>query len=205
MNRLTANLNPTVVFESYWKFAAERQRIYENRLNGNPQPWTNDPILAAHKFTNVFRAADRVSQYCIKPVIYGDGNSMEPEEVVFRVLLFKLFNSIPAWESLTTALGPLTWKTFDALIYGDILGKAKAQGVKIWNAAYMQKPQYREDIAGKHNRYLALLEHLMSSAVTDKLLAAKTYEQAYLVLRTYPLLGDFTAMQLLTDINYSPV
>ncbi|HEX7193517.1 MAG TPA: nucleotide kinase domain-containing protein, partial [Chthoniobacterales bacterium] len=82
-------LQPTVVFESYWRLAAERHAIYLKRLKGEPPPWTNDPILQAHKFTNAFRAADRVSQYCIKDVIY-QGGSMDPEEVVFRVLLFKL-------------------------------------------------------------------------------------------------------------------
>jgi len=103
----------------------ERQRIYYKRLNGDPPPWTNDPILANHKFTNVFRAADRVSQYCIKEVIY-EGGSMEPEEVVFRVLLFKLFNSIPAWETLTAALGTLTWKSFDASTYDSSITSEKS-------------------------------------------------------------------------------
>jgi hypothetical protein len=54
---------PTQVFGGYWKFAAERQRIYENRLTGGGQPWTADPILQQHKFTNVFRACDRVSHF----------------------------------------------------------------------------------------------------------------------------------------------
>jgi hypothetical protein len=203
---MAVNLNNlTPVFENYWRFAAERQRIFLKRLAGEPQPWTDDPILGAYKFTNVFRAADRVSQYCIKQVIYEGGSMDDSQEVVFRILLFKLFNSIGAWESLTKALGPLTWKSFNASTYGDILGKAKAQRVKIWNAAYMQKPQYREDLVGKHNRYLALLEHLMRSGVTQRLLTAKTYELAYKVLRAYPLYGDFTAMQHLTDLNYSPV
>jgi hypothetical protein len=200
------NLQPTEVFRSYWKFAAERHAIYLKRLKGEPSPWTTDSILQEHKFTNVFRAADRVSQYCIKEVIY-EGGSMEPEELVFRILLFKLFNSIPAWQVLTTTLGPLTWKSFNATNYGDILGKAKARGVKIWNAAYMQKPQTGSDLVGKHNNYLNLLERMMRSGITEKLRSASSYWQAYSALRTFPspAMGDFTAMQLLTDINYSTV
>ena len=89
--------NPTIVFETYWKFAFERHRAYERRLDGLPQSdWTNDPILQQYKFTNTFRAADRVSQYCMKNVIYESGGPIDAEEVVFRILLFKLFNSIPA-------------------------------------------------------------------------------------------------------------
>jgi alpha-glutamyl/putrescinyl thymine pyrophosphorylase clade 1 len=92
------NLNPTVVFDSYWKFAAERYRIYQRRLGGEPGPWTDDPILSAYKFTNVFRACDRVSQFLIKEVIYNPDGPTNAEEVVFRILLFKLFNSILAWD-----------------------------------------------------------------------------------------------------------
>jgi hypothetical protein len=199
------NLRPTVVFESYWRFAAERHAIYLKRLRGEPPPWTDDPILQAHKFTNVFRAADRTSQYLIREVIYAPGLPREPEEIVFRILLFKLFNKIETWDLLTAALGPLTWEGFNARAYGAVLGEAKARGVKIWSAAYTQKPQYREDLVGKHNRYLALLEDMMRRGVTDELLSARTYEQACNALRTPPIIGDFTAMQLVTDINYSPV
>ena len=74
-------MSATIVFDSYWKFAAERQRIYEKRLKGESQPWTADPILQAHKFTNVFRAADRTSQYLIREVIYNPNASPDAEEV----------------------------------------------------------------------------------------------------------------------------
>jgi 5-hmdU DNA kinase, helical domain len=201
------NLQPTIVFESYWKFAAERHRIYLKRLAGSPPPWTNDPILEAHKFTNTFRAADRVSQYCIRQVIYGSGGSMDPEETVFRVLLFKFFNTITAWETLTNAFGPLTWRRFDAKAYGDTLGRAWKQGAQIWpSRVYVQNQNYRTDLLFKHERYLALLEYMMRSGVTKQLQAARTYEQAFNVLRVYPLHKKaFIPMQHLTDINYSPV
>jgi hypothetical protein len=51
----------TSVFDTYWRFAAARQHIYEARLAGRPGPWTADPILRQHRFTNCYRAADRVS------------------------------------------------------------------------------------------------------------------------------------------------
>ena len=63
-------LPPTQVFDTYWRFAAARQQVYQARLRGDPGPWTADPILATYRFTNCYRAADRVSQYLIKEVIY---------------------------------------------------------------------------------------------------------------------------------------
>jgi hypothetical protein len=132
---------------------------------------------------------------------------MEPEEVVFRTLLFKLFNRIGTWQLLTAALGPLTWKTFNLKTYGAVLDKAKARKVTIFTAAYMQRPQTGSNLVGKHNRYLALLEEMMRSGITERLQHARNYWEAYIVFRDFPspAIGDFAAMQFVTDINYSPV
>ena len=63
-------------------------------------------MLATYKFTNAYRASDRVSQYLIRNVIYRDDLPMSPHEVFFRILLFKLFNKIETWELLERAIGP---------------------------------------------------------------------------------------------------
>src|SRR5260370_15643889 len=89
-----APLKPTPVYDSYWRFAAERQRIFFRRLERRAPPWTDDPVLRAHKFTNVYRASDRVSQYLIRRGIYRSDLPDDPVEVTFRILLFKLFNRI---------------------------------------------------------------------------------------------------------------
>src|ERR1044071_5703618 len=83
---------PTKLYDAYWHFAAERQAIFFRRLNGARYPWSKDPILAKYKFTNAYRASDRVSQYLIRKVIYRDDLPATAEEVFFRIILFKLFN-----------------------------------------------------------------------------------------------------------------
>ena len=50
------------VYESYWRFAAERQAIFFRRARGEARPWTRNAVLAIYKFTNAYRASDRVSQ-----------------------------------------------------------------------------------------------------------------------------------------------
>jgi hypothetical protein len=49
-----------------------------------------------HRFTNVFRASDRVSQYLIGAVI---PSAWSDDDLLFRILLF-IFNRIPTWERL---------------------------------------------------------------------------------------------------------
>src|SRR5579871_3589055 len=55
------HLAPAVVsevYDTYWRFAAERQSIFFRRTRGTPPPWTTDPVLATYKFTNAYRASD---------------------------------------------------------------------------------------------------------------------------------------------------
>src|SRR5690348_323184 len=85
---------PTEVYSSYWRFAAERQRIFFRRFLGASPPWTEDAVLATYKFTNAYRASDRVSQYLIRRVIYRPDLPSSVAEICFRILLFKLFNKI---------------------------------------------------------------------------------------------------------------
>ena len=59
---------PTAVYDTYWQFAAERQEMFFRRLDGSRPPWTDDSILSRFKFTNAYRASDRVSQYLIRDI-----------------------------------------------------------------------------------------------------------------------------------------
>jgi alpha-glutamyl/putrescinyl thymine pyrophosphorylase clade 1 len=61
---------PTEVFYAYWYLATERQKVFFNRIANLPQPWTEDEIIQDYKFTNAYRASDRVSQYLIRNVLY---------------------------------------------------------------------------------------------------------------------------------------
>ena len=64
-----APVEPSAVYDTYWRFAAERQEIFFRRIEHSMGLWTTDPILSQYKFTNAYRASDRVSQYLIRHVI----------------------------------------------------------------------------------------------------------------------------------------
>ena len=79
-------LETTPVFDAYWYFAAERQRIFLRRTKGvNTSELTSDPVLAVFKFTNAYRASDRVSQYLIRKVIYRDDLPTDLDNLLFRI------------------------------------------------------------------------------------------------------------------------
>lgn len=195
-------LATTPVFELYWRFAVERQQIFFKRVRGTPSPWTDDPILRTYRFTNAYRAADRVSQFLIRNVIYA--GSQDLEEIFFRVLLFKLFNRIETWELLQEELEPLSWRTFDFRRYDTILNAAMDAGETIYSAAYiMPCPVFGS--RRKHSNHLLLLKRMMQEKVPNRVGSAKTLEAMFSTLRAQPSLGDFLAFQFAIDLNYSAI
>ncbi len=73
-------------------------------------------------------------------------------------------------------------------------------------SAYVQNQNYATHLSTKHERYLTLVNYMMSTNITGKLQAARTYADAFQVLRSYPLHGkSFIPMQHVCDINYSEV
>lgn len=197
-----APAKPTFVFDTYWRFAAERQSIFFKRLAGFPLPWTDDPILIQHKFTNAYRASDRVSQYLIKHVIYKGDQS--PDEIFFRIILFKLFNKIETWELLTKKLGEIRYADFSYERYDRMLTSAMNSGQRIYSAAYIMPSGSRSfGTTRKHRAHLKLLERMMEDEVHYRIAGSRNMHEAFTLLRSYPMIGDFLAYQYVTDINYS--
>ncbi len=193
---------PTIVYDTYWKFAVERQSVFFNRLSGQSYPWTKNPVLLSNKFTNAYRASDRVSQYLIRHIIYEGDQS--PEEVFFRILLFKLFNKIETWELLVKKLGKVSYMTFNYEKYDKILSTAMAQGISIYSAAYMMASGSKDlKVSRKHQAHLLLIQRMMDDELYSRIQDAKNMYEGFLLFRSYPMIGDFLAYQYITDINYS--
>lgn len=189
------------VYDTYWRFAAERQEIFFRKLDGTPAPWTDDPILRRYKFTNAYRASDRVSQYLIRHVIYTGDQS--PEEVFFRIILFKLFNRMETWELLRSRLGDLTWREYSFARYDRVLSAALTEGNNLYSAAYIMPPASVFGHAKKHRNHLRLLELMMKDDAPLRIASTKSMRQAYELLRSYPSIGEFLAYQFAIDLNYS--
>ena len=194
------------VYESYWRFAAERQDIFFRRTRGEAQPWTSNAVLTTYKFTNAYRASDRASQYLIRHVIYRADLPSSPREVFFRILLFKLFNKIETWELLERSLGPITFEDYRFARYDEALVRAMRDGRRIYSAAYIMPPGSSAfGRPAKHQNHLLLLERMMEDRLPEQLAQTRTMQEGFEKLRAYPTIGDFLAYQFITDINYSEI
>jgi Thymidylate kinase len=198
------SLETSIIYNAYWKFACERQKIFFNRYKGQSAPWTDDIILQKYKFTNAYRASDRVSQFLIRNVIYNPQNTFTPEDMIFRIILFKLFNRIETWNELESNLGGISFRNYDYEKYNKILTSLLLKKHKIYSAAYIMpsgKSSFGFD--KKHENNLKLLEYIMNDNISRKVSATKSMRELYELLISYPTIGKFLAFQYAIDINYS--
>ncbi|MEZ6032015.1 MAG: putative DNA base hypermodification protein [Planctomycetaceae bacterium] len=195
-------LKPTIVFDTYWRFATERQEMFLRRARGQLPPWTDDPILSEYRFTNVYRASDRVSQYLIRNVIYSGEQS--PKEVFFRTLLFKIFNKIETWELLVCHFGLPTSSDFNVEHYSRVLSREIESGKAIYSAAYIMPsgPKSSHD-RRKHDFHLSLLSQMLKDNLPEQIADAGSLQGTYNHLLACPSIGPFLAYQFTIDLNYS--
>jgi thymidylate kinase len=189
------------VYDTYWRFAAKRQDVFFRRVRNLRPPWTDDPILMRFKFTNAYRASDRTSQYLIKDVIYS--GPQDPNNIFFRTLLFKLFNKIETWKLLEQTFGSLTCAAFDIEAFDRVLTSAMARKQRIYSAAYIMPSGGKHGESKKHRNHLRLLKMMLADGVPIRLTRMKRMRDAFELLLSYPMIGDFLAYQYVTDLNYS--
>lgn len=190
------------VYEKYWHFVGERQQIFDRRSRGEAPPWTTDTILGRYKFCNVYRAADRVSQYMIRDVCYGGATG---KDLAFQIAAFRTFSRIPTWEMLKDDLGGAP--TVEDLASGrfeNALTAIRDSGSKIYTGAFIL---CANDAYGRRIKHLNHVEMFKAMFVNgdlyERVISASSLEAVYNALHAYPLMGDFMSYQTAIDLNYS--
>lgn len=196
-------------FRYFFWFAQERMNIFWKRWEGEAAPWTTDELLEKYKLTNVYRVCDRVSQYLIREVIYTpEAANFSPQDVLLRILVFKVFNKPDTWQYLEEQLGePLTVANYDTALFKGWLAELK-EVQPIFNGAYIMAgshklyPQHRS----KHGVWLEIIEQeLLQGEVLARIVAANSLQEVYELLKSCSLIGSFLAYQYAIDFNYSTV
>ncbi len=180
----------------------ERQAIFFRRLSDPLGPWTADPILREYRFTNAYRATDRVSQYLIRNVQRRSDRAQTPEEIFFRTLLFKVFNRIETWETIEQQLGAVSWKKTNMAALKSVLDRIWDSRRPIYSAAYiMSVPPF--GFQRKHDNHLALLVRMMKDHLPKRIWKARSLRSVYESFLAYAGIGRFLAFQYSIDLNYS--
>lgn len=191
------------IYDTYWRLAYERQEIFFRKIEGT-YPLTNDAILQNYKFCNAYRASDRVSQYLIKNVIYSKNNFLE-EDLLLRILFFRLLNKTETWDLLENKIGEIRYKNDQFLMTNvkTALEEIKKEQGVVYGNAFILCANKAFGFDKKHENHLALLKLIMKNS--QKVLKSESLKKLYENLRQFPLIGDFMAYQMAIDLNYSPL
>ena len=207
VNKKTIIPNDTT-FRYYFYFMSERMQMLRRKCKGmNQNEWTKDAILHDYKFTNVYRATDRVSQYLIRNIIYKDLEQFSPEDVLLRILIFKIFNKPETWEFLCMSLSdPISIKTYNPEEIANLLTEYQHHH-PIFNNAYMMAGSHLlyNNLPTKHYKWLMMVKkEILEKNLLKQILDANTLETVYNLLNQCSFIGPFLAYQYAIDFNYSP-
>lgn len=206
-------------FDYYLYWINERMNIFWRRYENNPirietskdlfgkqsrKIWSEDKIFQDYKFTNVYRSLDRVSQYLIKNVIYTK-NIYPKDEIVFRILFFKLFNKIETWELFKKEFGDIEsnfiyerWSEIDNFII-----KKLEEDFPLYSNAYVLSTAVKDE-KYHHRKYLLTYKQQLFDNF-DEFLSCDSLESLFNKLLNLSYIGNFLAMQFTIDLNYSEV
>lgn len=95
----------------FFAYAIARQEILLRRRAGEPRPWTDDPVLRAFRFCNVYREDDRVTVWFRENVREPLRNS---RHVLMATVACRWFNFIPSMEALRPMLLEGRWDLEEA-------------------------------------------------------------------------------------------
>lgn len=185
--------------EGYWAFLRERYRILLRRRAGLPAPWTEDPVLRAWRFCNVFREDDRVTIWFREQI--RDPLRDDPE-VLFATVAFRWFNTITSGEILRPYLvHPPGW---DRKGVQEELEAAREAGTTLFTSAFMISSAPGKP---KHVDLLDNLDWVLNNTRSlffgNGLTEPRTKEAMMALLLEVPRLGNFAAYQVVVDLTHT--
>lgn len=113
------------------QWVKERYTIHVKKdVEGLPAPWTDDPVLRSHKFTNVRREQDRESKSVIRGIC--ERTDLTMEQKVQNLIMFRMYN---VWSTVELVGGPFT--NFGSIDLDAVRAKLQAvDGERVFTNAF---------------------------------------------------------------------
>ena len=173
------------------KFVLERESIRIRRANGEPKPWTQDPILQQYRFCNVRREEDAVTQWIAK---HWRTPHRDNQDLWFAMVVARYIN-LP--DTLAQIKFPVPW---DRRHFLEIMRTRKEHGLKSFNPAYMISTAgqeiYKEVYLANTFSDLWRSRHILRPRTGD------TLNSYHTVLGARDGLGSFMTAQVIADLKY---
>jgi hypothetical protein len=171
--------------ESFWRFVVERDRVFVRRSSGELAPWTDDPIIASHHFTNVHRWRDPGTAW-IMSWLRGFWTP-DPDELLFILTAYRTLNRVATFERFG-----IPERTHGSVeLWASSLERARAEGFKIGS---------RRHQTSLERTVMSLCWLLDHPSHADTVWAARDGVEAVGALVQVNGLGPFYAIQVVGDL-----
>lgn len=201
------------------KYMKERHRIYLRRQEGEPWPWTKDPILQEYSFCNVYRELDRVTIWIRENIReqFADHPYLWFMLCIARTInwpdtLDDLIHSA-AWPSKRGPMG--VWNPHEMV---EVLQARQDDGGKVYTGAYMIRAESNPRTSWYNESKHFYIAHVVLGKVWEdrkwvggafkgesdwKGKSLQTLEGFTDWLRTKYGWGGFMAQEVMMDLRYT--
>ena len=197
-----------------WYWMSERQAIWERRNNGQPKPWTADPILQRYRFCNVFRELDTVTEWIREHIRIPFADD---EHLWFMLAIARYINHPETLLELINTPGAWPRSDVRAVFHPErmtaVLDHRKSLGLQVYTGAYMIRAESDPKapwFKWTKQRYIAevVLGRLWADRrkLTEELEAATKLEETWALLAKEPHYvgwGPFMAYEWVTDLRWT--
>lgn len=183
--------------EEYFAYLRERYRVFLQKENGNPPPWTKDPIISNYRFCNVFREDDKVTRWYAKHIREPMVAQVKGGDLVFATIVFRLFNRIETTERLLKAGVFCDWdKNKAKRAVKDLSPVVSPAYIIIGRPGFNKADGIIEILDDIYGFRFDLYEYIHKH---------KSIEAACLEISKFERMGMFLAYEVACDLRYSPV
>ena len=208
LKKLASNSNGRkIILRDFYEFIYDRHLIwYKRNIKNLAFPWTEDEILRKNMFCNVYRELDKCTIHLLNYVI--NNASLTLEDKIFNILLYRRFNTPNFYDIFPVQ----TLENFNFKNLEKQMDKAKANGHKLFNSAYIICQRYYQSTyrkGDKHVQQLLIMKQLHKNFYDFYFPALQegqsSIEELHKVLKEeIPMSGDFMCFQYCNDITYIP-
>lgn len=185
--------------DKYAAFVRARHQVWLRRSLRIDPPWTDDPIVATRKFTNVFRILDRGSQY-----LYQIMRDEDYHTALFRAFLYRYTNRPEPWVAFEEAWGylPTHQDAVDGTLLATWMEFRHKDNMPIFGNAYKMFSGLENKGTDRLTWVVNLARDWITPDFAEEFCAAEDQKSRAEILQRIPRCAGFMSMQILTDMAY---
>jgi len=187
----------TEPLKKFFYYMSERQNIWYRRfVLEQPPPWTENKLFQELRLCNVYRELDRGTNFVTEHIMGADA---KPEDLLFRILLYRMFNEIGTYNVLRPLL-----KNFNGEKAAEILIKKQLRGEVVFRGSWLTAGTGLHGPGSKIRDYCQVAEGVYRTRKDFYSMISKTrnIREGWEAIKGVKWMGGFMGYQVALDYSY---